>query len=141
MLRIDADTVLPGDAQPLTAASVLIEGDRIVYIGPTVGLPQDAPATPEVCVPVLMPGMWDVHAHLMGLSDIGLQSMVSGSYATAAVRAAKDAEVALMAGFTSLREAGGLGIWLVPAIEDGTIPGPSIYSAGSVISPTGGHAD
>jgi imidazolonepropionase-like amidohydrolase len=60
---------------------------------------------------------------------------------TAAARAVKEAEAALLAGFTSLREAGGIGLWLAPVIEEGTVAGPSIYSAGSILSQTGGHAD
>jgi len=40
-----------------------------------------------------------------------------------------------------VREAGGFGIYLVPAIEEGTVAGPSIYSAGAILSQTGGHAD
>jgi len=88
-----------------------------------------------------MPGMWDCHCHLHGISRFSLEDMLITPVPTAAARAAKDAEAALQAGFTSLREAGGMGIWLVPAIEEGTVNGPSIYSAGSVLSQTGGHAD
>jgi len=89
----------------------------------------------------LMPGMWDCHCHLHGIRRFSLEDMFLTPVPTAAARAAKEAEAALRAGFTSLREAGGLGIWLVPAIEEGTVEGPSIYSAGSVLSQTGGHAD
>jgi imidazolonepropionase-like amidohydrolase len=53
----------------------------------------------------------------------------------------KDAERALQAGVTSIREVGGLGIHLSRLIEEGTIPGPHIYSSGGVLSMTGGHAD
>ena len=58
-----------------------------------------------------------------------------------AARAAKDAEVALQAGFTSVREAGGLGVHLARGIADGTLAGPSIYSPGAILSTTGGHGD
>jgi imidazolonepropionase-like amidohydrolase len=43
-------------------------------------------------------------------------------------RTARDAEHALLAGFTSVREAGGLGIHLARAIDEGTIPGPTVYA-------------
>ena len=46
-----------------------------------------------------------------------------------------------MAGFTSVREAGGYGIDLARAIEEGSIMGPTIYVAGAILSTTGGHGD
>lgn len=46
-----------------------------------------------------------------------------------------------MAGVTSVRDAGGLGIYLRPAIEAGRIAGPNIYAAGKLLSTTGGHGD
>ena len=141
MTRIDADVLIPGAGAPLTSATVLIDGETIAYVGPAAGLPQEAPASADVRVPVIMPGMWDCHCHLHGIRRFGLEDMLLTPVPTAAARAAKDAEAALHAGFTSLREAGGIGIWLVPAIEEGTINGPMIYSAGSVLSQTGGHAD
>ena len=139
--RVDADVLIPGAGPPLTAATVLTEGETISYAGPTAALSPSAPARADVRVPVVMPGMWDCHCHLHGIRRFSLEDMLLTPVPTAAARAAKDAETALQAGFTSLREAGGIGIWLVPAIEEGTINGPSIYSAGSVLSQTGGHAD
>ena len=55
--------------------------------------------------------------------------------------AISNAERALFAGFTSIREAGGYGIYLSKAINEGSIEGPNIYSPGSILSQTGGHAD
>jgi imidazolonepropionase-like amidohydrolase len=42
---------------------------------------------------------------------------------------------------TSVREVGGLGVYLARAIEEGTLDGPSIYGAGAILSVTGGHGD
>jgi imidazolonepropionase-like amidohydrolase len=139
--RIDAGVLIPGAGAPLAAATVLTDGGTISYAGPTAGLGLGAPARADVHVPVVMPGMWDCHCHLYGVRRFSLEEMLITPVPTAAARSAKDAEAALQAGFTSLREAGGIGIWLAPAVEEGTINGPSIYSAGSVLSQTGGHAD
>jgi len=139
--RIDADVLIPGAGAPLASATVLTGGATISYAGPTTGLGPGAPARADVHVPVVMPGMWDCHCHLHGIRRFSLEDMLITPVPTAAARAAKDAEAAPQAGFTSLREVGGMGIWLVPAIEEGTVNGPSIYSAGSVLSQTGGHAD
>jgi len=139
--RIDAGVLIPGAGAPLAAATVLTGGGTISYAGPTAGLGPGALARADVHVPVVMPGMWDCHCHLYGVRRFSLEEMLITPVPTAAARAAKDAEAALQAGFTSLREAGGIGIWLALAVEEGTINGPSIYSAGSVLSQTGGHAD
>jgi len=139
--RIDADVLIPGAGAPLASATVLTDGAIISHVGPTADLGPGAPARADVHAPVVMPGMWDCHCHLHGIRRFSLEDMLLTPVPTAAARAAKEAEAALQAGFTSLREAGGVGIWLVPAIEEGTINGPTIYSAGSVLSQTGGHAD
>lgn len=61
--------------------------------------------------------------------------------AVLAARAAKDVEKALQAGFTSVREAGGLGVYLARVVEEGLLDGPSIYAPGAILSQTGGHGD
>ena len=46
-----------------------------------------------------------------------------------------------MAGFTSVREAGGLGIYLARVINEGLMIGPHIYGPGAILSQTAGHGD
>jgi imidazolonepropionase-like amidohydrolase len=58
-----------------------------------------------------------------------------------AARSARDLTNALNAGITSVREVGGLGIYLAQAVREGLLDGPSIYAAGAVLSTTGGHGD
>ena len=49
---------------------------------------------------------------------------------------------ALEAGFTSVRELGGLGLNLRRGSEDGSLPlSPHIYACGYVLTITGGHGD
>ena len=88
-----------------------------------------------------MPGLWDCHGHFLGARTANLEEVAVTPTAVAAARAAKDAEVALRAGFTSVREAGGLGVHLARVIDEGLIAGPSIYAPGAILSPTGGHGD
>lgn len=61
--------------------------------------------------------------------------------AVRAARATADLGVALRAGVTSVREAGGLVIHLAAAVAEGSVPGPRVYAAGAALSVTGGHAD
>jgi imidazolonepropionase-like amidohydrolase len=124
----------------VTDGCVIADGPALVYAGPLA----QAPATPaaEVFrVPAVMPGLWDCHAHFMGTLTPNLAEIASTPPALAAMRVAGDATAALEAGFTSVREVGGLGVWLATAVAEGSVRGPSIYAAGAVLSPTGGHAD
>jgi imidazolonepropionase-like amidohydrolase len=140
MHRIEANTLIPGTGTPIENGCVITEGGAITYAGPS----QDAPPSPEATVtrvPVVMPGMWDAHAHFTGLPTPDLDTLVRISPELRAIRSVRDARAALMAGFTSIREAGGDGIHLARAVEEGSIIGPSIYAAGSILSMTGGHGD
>jgi imidazolonepropionase-like amidohydrolase len=56
-------------------------------------------------------------------------------------RATSDAAATLDGGITSVREVGGVGLSLKPVIDEGSIRGPQIYAAGSILTTTGGHAD
>jgi imidazolonepropionase-like amidohydrolase len=56
-------------------------------------------------------------------------------------RCARDLRAALDAGVTSVREVGGLGVFLARAVSEGTLEGPAIYAAGSALSVVSGHGD
>jgi imidazolonepropionase-like amidohydrolase len=88
-----------------------------------------------------MPGMWDCHTHLTGLRNTSLDDVMRVPVPVGAARGVRDAERALDAGFTSVREVGGYGIYVARVVDEGTARGPHIYAAGDLISPTGGHAD
>jgi len=140
MHRIEADVLIPGTGQPIDNGCVVTEGGTITYAGSI----EAAPPTPNATVtrvPAVMPGMWDAHAHFTGLVTPDLENLVKVPQALAAARSVRDTEAALMAGFTSVREAGGYGIYLARAVEEGSILGPSIYAAGAILSTTGGHGD
>lgn len=140
MRRIEADQLVPGRGEPVRDAVVILDGDRIEYAGPADG----APATPDAEVTrgdTVMPGMWDCHGHLMGLRSTDMNDMLHEPVALRAARCVASLRAALDAGFTSVREVGGLGIHLARAVEEGTIEGPAVYAAGTALSTTGGHGD
>ena len=138
MERIDTDLLIPGRGEPVRDAAVVIDGPSIAYAGPR----QAAPDVPSpISVPCLMPGLWDCHAHFLGTRSMDLNELAMTPAAVLAARAAKDAEVALQAGFTSVREAGGFGVYLARVVEEGLLAGPSIYAPGAILSQTGGHGD
>jgi imidazolonepropionase-like amidohydrolase len=117
-------------------AVVVVEGDHIAQVG---GRP---PAGPELDVAGLtvLPGLIDAHAHvtLVDLSDL------SGRRTPVAVTAARIfhvCDVALDAGFTTVRDAGGADGGLATATATGLVRGPRILPSGPILCQSGGHGD
>ncbi len=139
-VRIDADLLIPGRGEPIANGSVVLDGESIAFAGPL----SDAPSTPDADVthvPVVMPGLWECHAHFVGLDKPDTKTQLSEPVARRAARAVGDLHRTLMGGVTSAREVGGDGIDIQPAIAAGQVSGPTVYGAGRILSTTGGHAD
>ncbi|MEE9163592.1 MAG: amidohydrolase family protein [Thermoplasmata archaeon] len=142
MHRIEADVLIPGVGERIPNGALLLDGSVISFAGPAEDAPQTPPGTETTRVPAVMPGMWETHGHFMGLRTGGIEVEIARTpLPVLASRAAKDVETALQAGFTSVREAGGLGVYLARVVEEGTIQGPHIYGPGAILSQTGGHGD
>ncbi len=138
--RIEAGLLIAGRGDPVSGGCVVMDGETITYAGAT----GDAPETPGAeihQVPVVMPGMWDCHSHFFGTEAADLTQLATTPLPMLAVRAARDARTLLMAGFTSTREMGGLGVHLSRLVDEGTLVGPNIYGAGAALGPTAGHSD
>ncbi len=145
MIRIEATRLIPGRGEPIDDGVVLLDGDTIAYAGPRADAPVEATGgsgtTPVVKVDTVMPGLWDCHVHLFGTHSASPSYVFAEPVALRAARACADLAAALRAGFTSVREAGGLGIHLAAAVAEGSVPGPRVYAAGAALSVTGGHTD
>jgi len=91
----------------------------------------------------VLPGLMDMHTHLSGQSNP--KSYMEKFYMDIdeyAYRSVPYAEKTLLAGFTTVRELGGvISNSLRDAINAGYVIGPRIFSAGKSIATTGGHAD
>lgn len=138
--RIEARRLLPGRGVPIENGVVLLDGPTIRY----AGTPGDAPATPQAAtveVDTVLPGLWDCHVHLLGARAADPAFVTREPIALRAARATSDLTAALAAGVTSVREVGGLGVHVAPAVSEATIRGPRIYAAGAWLSVTGGHGD
>ena len=133
-----------GDA-PKKEMTIVIEGDRITAV--TAGY--TAPAAGDTLIDLksatVMPGLMDMHVHLDGQSSPTSYTegffLNPGDYA---LRAAFYAKKTLLAGFTTVRNLGDTGnstLALRKAVAAGWVDGPRIYSAGTAIGTTGGHAD
>ena len=140
MQRIEASLLIPGRGAPVRDGVVLLDGGRISYAGPA----HDAPVTPGAVThraAAVMPGMWDCHGHFIGSRTLDLTRLPLEPVPLRAARGARDLRAALDAGITSVREVGGLGVYLARAVAEGSLDGPSIYAAGAILSTTGGHGD
>ena len=140
MERIEAELLLPGSGDPVSDAVVVLDGPVISYAGPA----RDAPDTPVAVVhrtETVMPGLWDCHGHFLGVRTLDLGRLPAEPVPLRAARCARDLRSALDAGITSVREVGGLGVYLARAIAEGVLDGPAVYAAGAILSTTGGHAD
>ncbi|MBF4766075.1 amidohydrolase family protein [Nocardioides islandensis] len=140
MERVEADLLIPGRGAPLRDGVVILDGETIAYAGPAAGAPQNSDGDP-IRVAVAMPGLWDCHGHLLGVRSLDLSRVVTDPSPLRAARCAHDLRAALDAGVTSVREMGGLGVYLSQAVAEGLLEGPAIYGAGAILGTTGGHAD
>jgi len=139
--RIEADILIPGEGDPIQNGCVVIDGPTIVYAGSIEGSPPAGTSDQTTSVPAVLPGLWDCHTHFGGVRKLSMEEAIYTSHPVALIRSVRDAERVLRAGFTSIRELGGFGIFLSRAVNEGSIPGPKIYASGTYLSTTGGHGD
>lgn len=90
----------------------------------------------------LMPGLIDVHVHLV-FGALTLPQMVTSDMSEEFLvqRVGKSAGDMLLRGFTSVRDAGGPIFPLKAAIDKGQLVGPRVWPSGATISQTAGHGD
>ncbi|WPH00669.1 amidohydrolase [Acrodontium crateriforme] len=143
-----AELLIPGDGEPIQDATLVAEDKLIAWVGKTSDLPRKFTerAAKTHSVPYLMPGLWDCHAHFGGggpeegdwpayMGFVAAQPIASGA------RLGRQCWEALQWGYTSLRDVAGFGCEVAQAIDDGSIVGPNIYSAGACLSQLAGHGD
>ncbi|KAL9090072.1 MAG: hypothetical protein Q9159_002137 [Coniocarpon cinnabarinum] len=140
--RIDSDLLIPGRGVPIKNGTCIISDQTIAFVGSKSMLPfKYASLEPSMHVQTLLPGLWDAHTHYYGAQRLSIDAFYHTEAAVAGARAAHDLGGTLQAGFTSVRELGGYGHQVSQVINEGTIPGPRVYSAIVPISMTGGHGD
>ena len=89
----------------------------------------------------LLPGFIEAHAHLM-LMGPSLPAMEANTtWEDFAIHGTRMAEMYLMQGFTTVRDAGGGNAGLRRAIDAGQILGPRYYPSAAFLGTRGGHAD
>ncbi len=134
----NANVVLDGGATLEPAFNILVKDDRIEAVTRDPIERPDARLI-DVAGMTVMPGLIDAHAHITGLS----LSPKNLAYPAAdlVVAAADYLRNSLMAGFTTIREAGGADYSIAHLLKEGTIIGPRLFYSGKALTQTGGGAD
>ena len=131
---IAASTVLDGKGRVLHDTRIVIEGSKIVAIDPKAG-----PVDYDLRGLTLMPGWIDAHVHITwSFGKDGKNAGPGETTQDAAYRAAANAWVTLMAGFTTVQSVGSPNdVPLRDAIAKGSLPGPRIVTANQPLAGQG----
>ena len=144
-IAIRQTRILDGQGRKIERGTVVIEGDRIVAVGPdqTIRLPRGAQRIDGRGLTVL-PGLIDCHVHFcLGAEADVVAAVEQESSAVTLLKAAELARRTVQAGFTTVRDVGFRDhavFALKKAIASGLTPGPRILAAGLAICMPGGHA-
>jgi len=120
-------------------ANVLVEGNLIKTIS-SKAIAAEGATVIDGNGRTLMPGLTDVHWHVM-FNSPSIPTLMVADMGYLTLLGAKSAEEDLMRGFTTVRDIGGNPFGIKKAIDQGLIPGPRIYPSGPMISQTSGHSD
>ena len=134
----NANVVLDDCVELQPSFNILVKDDRIASVTRDPIDLKDATVI-DVGGRTLMPGLIDAHAHITGL----LLSPKNLAYPAADLVMAATTYLrnSLMAGFTTIREAGGADYTISHLLKKGTIIGPRMFYSGKALTQTGGGAD
>ncbi|MFE5326815.1 amidohydrolase family protein [Embleya sp. NPDC056575] len=120
---------------PVHGPAIHVEGDRITALGrpPAGARALDARGL------TITPGLIDAHVHLGLSSDINPSLRWELSVAELAADMFDNCGRTLDAGFTTVRDTGGIDAGLARAVAGGKVRGPRILQCGPVQCQTGGH--
>lgn len=148
LLLINVGTLIDGTGRPpLHNMSALVDGNRIVQIGPQGSIVAESAQVIDAPHGSLLPGLIDLHFHQFLLLVERLGGPVEASFrrdeliATKMLKAARAAKIWLQSGVTTIRDAGAPNNWAVAmkeAIADGFTEGPRVIASGALIAQTGG---
>lgn len=130
----------------LTDRAVVVQGDRIVDVTASSDAPESARRI-DLTGHTLLPGLMDMHSHLIGSDDTGqgYAALVMRSPAQEAIVGVRNARSTVEAGFTTVRDIGTfrafVDVALKEGIDAGWFPGPRMMCAGAYVTTPGGAGD
>jgi imidazolonepropionase-like amidohydrolase len=137
-------TVIDGHGgAPLNDAVILVDNGAIKEVGRQESIKvEDNIMKIDVGGHFILPGLVDVHVHLVGVGSPELLDNIVESNYLQAMRTVVEAGKLLEYGFTTIRSAGSrYDIFLKRAIEEGTVIGPRILTCGLALCRSRGHGD
>ncbi len=145
-VAIRCGRLIDGKADTPSGPSViLIEGEQITAVGPNVPIPQDAQVI-DLSRATVLPGLIDNHTHILLQGDVTEadydEQLLRESIPYRTIRATVAVRIALMNGFTALRDLETEGamyadVDVKTAINRGVIPGPRLFVSTRAFAPTG----
>src|SRR5919106_319128 len=129
-------------APPVRDATLIMQDGRIESVVAGPGGPWPSHEVIDATGLTVLPGLIDCHDHL-GFHGYELAARwgLSEPASTRNIRTARVIERTLTAGYTTVRDAGGLDAGFRAAVDEGLIRGPRLYTAVAIISPVGGIGD
>lgn len=123
--------------------SIIVQGTRIISVEKGFATAAGTDKVIDLKKATVTPGWMDMHVHLSSeTSPTEYIERFQLNDADVAYKSVLFARRTLLAGFTTVRDAGGTVIpALRNAINKGTVEGPRIVAAGKAIGSTGSHAD
>lgn len=131
-------------SNPTGPATITVTDGRIVSI--VDGFQPTPEGATMVHLPdhTVLPGLIDLHVHLTGDPGGDFWKEATEPEEWGVVLGAKNARLTVLAGFTTVREAGSAqhtAFSLRRATAEGLMPGPRIVAAGPALAIVGGHGD
>jgi imidazolonepropionase-like amidohydrolase len=144
MTTLYGATLIDGTgAAPVRDATIVLQDGRIESI--TSGAAGPPPAAGDLVDArglTVLPGLIDCHDHLASHGyELTARWGLSEPASTRSVRTSRVIEQTLAAGYTTVRDAGGLDAGFRAAVAEGLIRGPRLLTAIAIISPIGGIGD
>lgn len=132
--------IFDGVSGSVRPGHVLIDGSKITAVDTSPIAESAATTVIDGADRVLMPGMIDAHAHLVGMANTLLDLAMASQTQLAATTLAR-AKGTLLRGFTTVRDMAGDTAGIKTVIDGEPALGPRIYPSQAAISQTGGHGD
>lgn len=128
-------------------STIVVRDGTIVEVREGLAPPPDGATLLDLSNSYVLPGLIDLHVHLLGIGGDPLTARLNAltnDEADDLLIGVGNARNTLMAGFTTVRDVGASARpirALRDAVERGDVTGPTIVNAGEPISVTGGHGD
>jgi imidazolonepropionase-like amidohydrolase len=145
-LAIRAGRLIDGKSDtPIVNALILVEGDKITSVTPG-GTPPAGVELIDLSKATVLPGFVDAHTHVLLQGDITQEEydaqLLKQSIPYRAILGARNAQIALSHGFTTMRDLETEGAMYADvdvkhAINNGEVPGPRMQVSTRAMTPTG----